>query len=88
MCVAAAGGRSVRSMRDVFTPSETWQERTEHTRPWLGVRFTCTGVYLRVYRNKEGTAYQARCPSCGRAVRFRVGSGGTASRFFEVVCGG
>lgn len=57
-------------------------------RPWLGVRFSCSGAYLRVYRNAEGTAYLARCPRCGRTARFRVGPGGTGERFFEVKCGG
>ncbi len=55
-------------------------------RPWLGVRFTCASAYVRVYRNTAGTAYTARCPRCGRCVRFRVGTGGTNQRFFEVSC--
>ena len=55
-------------------------------RPWLGVRFTCAGAYVRVYRNPEGTAYNARCPRCGRCVQFRVGAGGTDQRFFQVSC--
>ena len=55
-------------------------------RPWLGVRFGCSGAYVRVYRNAAGTAYLARCPRCGKSVRFRVGPGGTGSRFFEVQC--
>jgi len=57
-------------------------------RPWLGVRFSCSGAYLRVYRSVDGTQYRATCPRCGRAVVFRVGQGGTPSRFFEVRCGG
>ncbi len=52
-------------------------------RPWLGVHFDCCGLYTRVYRNLEGTAYVGRCPRCQRPVRFRVGSGGTRARFFE-----
>ena len=27
-----------------------------------------------------------RCPKCGKTVSFRVGSGGTSERFFEVSC--
>lgn len=56
------------------------------SRPWLGVRFACSGAYLRVYRNAAGTAYLARCPRCGKSVRFAVGSGGVSQRFFEVRC--
>lgn len=56
-------------------------------RPWLGVRFDCAGVYVRVYRNPNANAYLAQCPACGQSVRFRVGPGGTAERFFTVSCG-
>lgn len=55
-------------------------------RPWIGVRFLCAGAYVRVPRNKDGTAYLAMCPRCGKTVRFRVGPGGTDQRFFEVGC--
>ena len=51
-------------------------------RPWVGVRFDCCGVYTRVYRNAEGTAYEGRCPRCLGPIRLRVGPGGTSSRFF------
>ena len=57
-------------------------------RPWLGIRFTCSGAYVRVYRSADGKRYQARCPRCSRQVTFRVGEGGTGERFFEVRCGG
>ena len=49
---------------------------------YLGVEFACCGVYTRVYINREGTAYEGRCPKCGKHVRIRVGPGGTDCRFF------
>lgn len=55
-------------------------------RPWIGVRFVCAGAYIRVFRNVQGTGYVAGCPRCGRVMRFRVGPGGTSSRFFDVSC--
>ncbi|HRQ72114.1 MAG TPA: hypothetical protein PLU35_03710 [Phycisphaerales bacterium] len=71
-----------------MTPRGTNSTRTGAVgRPWLGVRFECAGVYVRVYRNPNATAYLAQCPCCGRSVRFRVGPGGTAERFFTVNCG-
>ncbi|MFK7758775.1 MAG: hypothetical protein AB8C13_02380 [Phycisphaerales bacterium] len=57
-------------------------------RPWLGVRFTCSGAYQRVYRSADGSLYLARCPKCSQCMRFRVsGDGqGTDQRFFNVSC--
>jgi hypothetical protein len=53
-------------------------------RPFLSVHFTCCGVYQRIYRAPDATHYAGRCPRCGKAVRFAVGSGGTDCRFFTV----
>ncbi len=55
-------------------------------RPFLQVMFTCANAYLRVYRSADGTRYLARCPKCGKDVRFQVGSQGTSQRQFEVSC--
>ena len=52
-------------------------------RPFLGVKFECCGVYARVYKTRDGDAYEGRCPKCVRPIRFEVGEGGTASRFFS-----
>jgi len=53
-------------------------------RRFIGVRFRCCGTYARAYLNKAGTTYQANCPKCSKPIRFKVGPGGTDSRFFEV----
>lgn len=56
------------------------------SRAYLGLHFACAGAYVRAHRNRQGTAYQGRCPRCGRTVSFRIGAGGTSDRFFTVRC--
>jgi hypothetical protein len=52
-------------------------------RKFIGVKFNCCGIYVRIYVNKEGIAYEGRCPKCFRPVKFTIGCGGTDHRFFE-----
>jgi len=56
----------------------------EKKKKYLGLKFTCCGVYSRVYVNHDGTAYEGRCPKCLKPVKLKIGEGGTDSRFFEV----
>jgi len=49
---------------------------------FLGITFACCGVYARIYLNRDGTAYEGRCPRCFKNVRLLVGPGGSDSRFF------
>ena len=52
-------------------------------RKFLGIYFDCCNVYGRVYKNKDGSAYEGRCPKCLRFVHVPVGEGGTSQRFFR-----
>ena len=69
------------STRPDPTPAST---RTSPAgRPWIAVRWRCCSTYSRIYRHRDATAYEGRCPRCGKSVRARVGEGGTDQRFFE-----
>jgi hypothetical protein len=50
---------------------------------FLGIMFECCNVYGRIYKNKEGTYYEGRCPRCMRLIKIRVGEGGVNQRFFK-----
>ena len=57
-------------------------EAGDSNRRFVGVNFTCCGVYSRVYRNRDETAYVGFCPKCSKPIRLKIGPGGTDSRFF------
>ena len=75
-----------RDVVDVGGMESGGQEAPAAARPFLQVFFRCANHYQRVYRNAAGTEYNARCPKCGKPLRFRVGEGGSDSRRFEVDC--
>ncbi|MBM4357584.1 MAG: hypothetical protein FJ096_05675 [Deltaproteobacteria bacterium] len=49
----------------------------------LGVMFDCCNVYVRIWKRRDGAAYEGRCPRCLRVVRIAVGPGGSSSRIWR-----
>jgi hypothetical protein len=50
---------------------------------FVGIHFACCDIYVRVYLNRAGTAYQGHCPRCSKRVELKVGPHGTHERFFR-----
>jgi hypothetical protein len=65
-------------------PPRRGSEPISPDRPYLGIHFACCGVYSRIYRNAEQTAYVGHCPRCTRRVQVHIVPGGTNQRFFTV----
>ena len=59
---------------------------TAAARPFLQVYFVCANAYQRVFRAADQSQYLARCPKCGKQMRFQVGPDGTNQRTFQVTC--
>lgn len=63
-------------------PGDDQPPHAHASRKFVGVQFECCDVYSRVYVNRDQTAYEGRCPKCGKKVRLGIGPGGTDARFF------
>ncbi|MFQ5482284.1 MAG: hypothetical protein ACE5ER_05955 [Nitrospinaceae bacterium] len=59
------------------------EDNRSRSKRFLGIHFDCCNVYRRVYVNKDGNAYEGRCPMCYREVKVMIGPDGTPSRFFR-----
>jgi len=62
--------------------SEEGKSGSLKNRPFLGIYFRCCHVYWRIYKNRQGTAYEGRCPKCLREVKIGIDKEGISDRFF------
>jgi len=63
--------------------AEQNKDTTTNKTNYLGIMFNCCGVYARIYKNKDQSAYVGRCPKCMRTLRVPIGKEGTGQRFFD-----
>jgi len=56
--------------------------KPEQRKKFIGILFECCQVYRRIYINKDGNAYEGRCPKCYGRVKVIIGPDGTDQRFF------
>lgn len=52
-------------------------------RKFIGIMFECCNVYVRIYKNAQGTHYVGHCPKCLKQVKLKIGEGGVSQRFFR-----
>ena len=50
---------------------------------FLGIMFECCNIYRRIYINKDGNAYEGRCPKCFGEVKVIIGRDGSEKRIFR-----
>ena len=55
----------------------------EKEKKFLCILFECCNMYGRIYKNKEETFYQGRCPKCMREIKIKIAEGGSNQRFFK-----
>ena len=57
--------------------------KPEHKpKPFIGVRFDCCNVYMRIKLNKAGTAFVGWCPRCTKRAEVKVSKSGSKNPFF------
>ncbi|MGL6196977.1 MAG: hypothetical protein ACRC2T_19365 [Thermoguttaceae bacterium] len=78
------GGGSYSAPGTYGNRAASGQQNAGEQKKFVGIKFNCCGLYVRVYVNKDGTAYEGRCPRCAKPVKLKIGAGGTNNRFFEV----
>lgn len=58
--------------------AETEPSKQNH----LSIYWKCCHVFSRIYRNREASAYEGRCPKCQGKLHVPIGKGGTTQRTF------
>ncbi len=51
-------------------------------KPFIGVKFDCCNVYMRIRLNRVGTAFVGWCPRCTKRVEVKVAKSGSSNPFF------
>jgi hypothetical protein len=57
--------------------------KPQKNKKFIGILFECCNVYRHIYINKDGNAYESRCPLCYGKVKVTIGPHGTEQRIFK-----
>ncbi|MBL0869788.1 MAG: hypothetical protein IBJ18_04350 [Phycisphaerales bacterium] len=82
--VVEIGGKQLESALPIVPPAAN--EAREGRGSFISLWFRCSAAYARGYKTRDGTAYFARCPKCGKTITLPIGEGGTTQRSFQVSC--
>lgn len=81
--LSSRSSSSAESYHSANSQSTNSEDPSIDRKKYVGVRFNCCRVYVRVFVNKDGTAYEGRCPKCTKPIRLKIGEGGTSCRIFD-----
>ncbi|SCA58499.1 Uncharacterized protein AB751O23_AD_00150 [Chlamydiales bacterium SCGC AB-751-O23] len=61
-----------------------WDEQSGLSRDnkFISIYWKCCHAFSRMYKNKDGSIYQGKCPKCGSYCSVPVGPNGTKQRIF------
>ena len=58
------------------------EKENSQKRAYISIHWKCCKAFSRIYKNRDGSAYEGRCPRCAAHLRVPICKGGTTQRIF------